>query len=80
MEEKKVEIYTSPSCHYCHSVKELFEEKGIKYTEYDIQADASKREEVVQKSGQLGVPLVIIDDKDMVVGFDEPKLAELLGY
>ena len=73
-----VSIYTTPSCHFCHMAKEFFDEKGIKYEEFDVAADASKRQEMVDLTKQLGVPVIRIDDT-LIVGFNKPKVAELLG-
>lgn len=72
-----ITIYSTPTCHFCHLAKEYFTEKGIKYTEYDVLADISKRQEMVDKSGQLGVPVIVIDEK-VIVGFDQPQIEGLL--
>lgn len=74
-----VAIYTTPTCHYCQLTKAFFKEHNIAYSEYDVLADMVKRREMMEKSGQLGVPVTIIDDKDVVVGFDQPLLTKLLG-
>lgn len=58
--------------------KEFFTEHGIQFTDIDVAADAAKRTEMVEKSGQMGVPVIVIDN-DIVVGFDKRKLSELLG-
>ena len=76
--QKKVEIYSTPTCHYCHMAKDFFKEKNVPYTEYDVAADNAKRQEVIEKSGQMGVPVIIIGD-DLVIGFNKPKIIELLG-
>jgi len=73
----KVTIYSTPTCHFCHMAKEFFKEKGIKYSEYDVLADVAKRQEMMDKSGQLGVPVIVIDEK-VVVGFNQPQIEELL--
>lgn len=57
--------------------KEFFQAKGVEYTEFDVAADEAKRAEMVEKSGQMGVPVIDIEN-DIIVGFDEPKLRELL--
>jgi len=57
--------------------KDFFVEKGIQYTEYDVAADLEKRKEMIEKSGQMGVPVIFVDDK-MTVGFDKEKLSSLL--
>jgi glutaredoxin 3 len=77
--QKTVEIYSTPSCHFCQMAKEFFKENNIAYTNYDVSIDTAKREEMMDKSGQLGVPVIIIDDKDLIVGFDRKHVAELLG-
>ncbi len=73
-----ITIYSTPTCHFCHLAKEYFTEKGIKYTEHDVLADMAKRQEMVDKSGQLGVPVIVIDEK-VIVGFDQPQIETLLG-
>jgi len=75
---KEVQIYSTPSCHFCHLAKDFFKENNIAYTEYDVAVDMDKRKELVEKSGQMGVPVIIIGG-DLVVGFNKPKVAELLG-
>lgn len=57
--------------------KEFFQEKGIEYTEYDVAADMDKRKEMVEKTGQLGVPVIEIDGQ-ATVGFDKDKIEALL--
>ena len=74
----KVTIYTTPYCTYCKMAKEYFKSKGIEYEEHDVMSDVAKREEMVKKSGQLGVPVIDIDGK-IVMGFDKPKINEYLG-
>lgn len=74
---KNVLIYTTPTCQYCKMAKEFFTEKGVTYSEFDVSVDEAKRAEMVEKSGQMGVPVIDIEN-DIIVGFDEPKLRELL--
>jgi glutaredoxin len=64
-------------CHFCHAAKEFFKENNIAYTEHDVASDLEKREEMIDMTGQLGVPVIRIGD-DVIIGFDEPKLKELL--
>lgn len=75
---KKVEIYSTPTCHFCHMAKDFFSDNGVEFTDYDVATDAVKRAEVVERSGQMGVPVIFIDDQ-MVIGFDEGKIRELLN-
>ena len=72
-------MYTTPTCHFCQLTKAFFKEHGVQFTEHDVLADMEKRREMMEKSGQLGVPVILIDDKDVVVGFDQPALTRLLG-
>ena len=73
-----VTIYTTPTCVYCKMSKEFFSEHGIQYTEKNVATDAAARKEMVDKSGQMGVPVIFVNDQ-MVIGFDQKKLSELLG-
>jgi glutaredoxin 3 len=75
---KKIEIYSTPTCHFCHLAKDFFDDNKIEYTEYNVAQDTEKRVEMMQKTGQLGVPVIVIDE-DVVVGFNEPHIRQLLG-
>lgn len=75
---KKVAIYTTPTCGYCRMAKEFFKQNNVAYSEYDVAADADKRNEMMEMTGQMGVPVITIDD-NVVVGFNQSKIAELLG-
>lgn len=74
---KKVEIYSTPTCHFCDLAKHYFAENNIEYTNYDVSVDQAKRAEMVEMTGQLGVPVIKIES-DVVIGFNKEKLAELL--
>ena len=78
MHMKPVTIYSTPTCHFCQLAKAFFAEKGVQYTNYDVSTDAAKREEMIQLTGQLGVPVIKIGD-DIMVGFDRARLADKLG-
>jgi glutaredoxin len=58
--------------------KDFFKANTVAYTEYDVASDLAKRKEMVEKSGQMGVPVIIIGE-EIVVGFNKPKIAQLLG-
>ena len=58
--------------------KEFFTANNIAYTEYNVQTDLEKRKEMIEKSGQIGVPVIYIDN-ELVVGFDKSRLSKLLG-
>jgi glutaredoxin-like YruB-family protein len=76
--EKQVTIYSTPSCHFCHAAKEFFTANNVAYTEVDVAGDMEKRKEMIDMTGQMGVPVIRIED-DVIVGFDEAKLRELLA-
>jgi len=73
-----VTIFTTPTCHFCHAAKAFFEENSIEYTEHDVMSDETKRSEMIEMTGQMGVPVIKIGD-EIIVGFDEGKVKELLG-
>lgn len=75
---KNVIIYSTPACMYCHMAKEWFKENNIDYTEHDISTDAQKRDEMIQKTGSMAVPVIEIEG-ETIVGFDKNKLSQLLG-
>jgi len=76
--QKDVVIYSTPTCHFCQMAKEFFAEKGIVYTNYDVSTDLEKRQEMIDMTEQMGVPVIRIGD-DVVIGFDKPKIVQLLG-
>ena len=73
-----VTMYTTPSCVYCKKTKAFFQQHHVAYTEKDVSADSAAVEEMVQKSGQMGVPVIDIDGA-IVIGFDEQALREALN-
>ena len=76
--DKKVTIYSTPTCHFCQMSKEFFAENGIEYTNYDVSKDLERRQKMFDITSQMGVPVIVIGD-DVVIGFDKEKLSELLG-
>lgn len=78
MAEKKVVIYTTPTWPYCHRAKEYLSRKGISYVEHDVAKDRDKAKEMIQKSGQMGVPVITING-EAVVGFNQAVLDKLLS-
>jgi len=75
---KSVTIYSTPSCHFCHLAKDFFTENNVEYTEFDVASDLDKRKEMMDMTGQMGVPVIKIEE-DIIIGFDEDKVKELLG-
>lgn len=74
----KVTVYSTPTCHFCHMAKDFFTSEGIVYEDFDVSRDLDKRKEMVEKSGQMGVPVILIDN-NLIVGFNKPQIVELLG-
>lgn len=72
-----VTIYSTPTCHFCGLAKEFFKAHNVPFTDYNVLEQADKRQELVEKSGQMGVPVIFIGN-DMVIGFDEAKITSLL--
>ena len=75
---KTVTIFSTPTCHFCHLAKDFFTENNIAFTDNDVAIDLVKRQEMIELTGQMGVPVIKIDD-DIVIGFDEGKVRELLA-
>lgn len=73
----KITIYTTPTCVYCKMTKEFFKEHNITYEEKDVANNPAMAEEMIKKSGQMGVPVIDIDG-EITVGFDKERLSELL--
>lgn len=74
---KNVTIYTTPTCHYCKVAKTFFADNNIEFTNKDVTTNKEFANEMINKSGQMGVPVIFVDN-EMVVGFNEQKLRELL--
>ena len=70
-------MYTTPTCVYCKKAKAFFNEHNIAYSEKDVSSDQVAVDEMVQKSGQMGVPVIDID-ASIIVGFDEQALRQAL--
>jgi glutaredoxin-like YruB-family protein len=77
MSQPQVTIYTTPTCHFCHAAKEFFTANNVAFAEHNVATDIEKRKEMIEKSGQMGVPVIYVGD-ELIVGFDESRLKELL--
>ena len=75
---KPVAIYTTDTCGYCKIAKEYFQKNNVEFSEFNVGTDLAKRQEMIEKSGQMGVPVITVGD-DLVVGFNKSRLQELLG-
>jgi len=74
---KKINIYTSPTCPFCHQVKDYLDSQKIKYTDFDV-TDQKNAQAMIDKSGQMGVPVLDIEGK-IIVGFDKEAIDKELG-
>ncbi len=72
-----VTIYTTPSCGYCRVAKSWFREQHVPFTEYDVAADHRRAEEMVRKSGQMGVPVIDVNGR-IIVGFNQGEIERAL--
>lgn len=75
---KKVKVYGTATCPYCKRAKAWLEKQGIDFEDIDLSGDRSRIKEMIKISGQSGVPVIVIDD-EVVIGFNRPRLEELLG-
>ncbi|MFA6450398.1 MAG: glutaredoxin domain-containing protein [bacterium] len=78
MAEHNVVLYSTATCPFCIQTKKYLEDKGISYTNHDVAADQEARKEMVEKSSQMGVPVLIIDEK-IIIGFDRQEIEAALG-
>ncbi len=78
METKQVTIYSTPTCHFCHAAKDYFAANGVPFTDINVATDLDRRKEMIEKSGQMGVPVIDVGG-EIVIGFDQKRLAELLA-
>ncbi|MCX5678437.1 MAG: glutathione S-transferase N-terminal domain-containing protein [Candidatus Omnitrophica bacterium] len=75
---KKVTVYSTPTCPFCIRAKQYLKDNNIQFTEYDVGSDPAKAQEMIDKSAQMGVPVIEIDGK-IVIGFDKEKINEALS-
>lgn len=76
--QPRVIIFTTPTCSYCNLAKQYFRRNKIRFRDVDISKDQAAARDVVRRSGQMGVPVIDIGGK-IIVGFDKPKVNQLLG-
>ena len=76
--QPKVIIFTTPTCSFCRLAKQYFNEKKVRYTEIDVARDQRAAQDMLRRTGQMGVPVIMINNRP-IVGFDKPKINQLLG-
>ncbi len=77
----EIKVYTTPTCHYCTKLKNWLEQEEIKYKAFDLSKDRAKAQELIQKTGQRGVPQTIIkknDEEKAVIGFNPQKIKQIV--
>ena len=78
----KVVIYSTSTCMYCHTAKQFFEENNIEYQDIDVSQNESAAKEMVEKSNQMGVPVIVIGEGEtekIIVGFQKEEIVKMLG-
>lgn len=73
-----VKIYSTPTCPWCIRAKEYLNSKGINFENIDVSSDEKGLQEMIDVSGQMGVPVIVVDG-EVVIGFDKARLEELLS-
>ena len=69
----KIKVYSTPTCPWCQKAKKYLESKKIAYEDIDVSSNQKAAEEMVEISGQIGVPVIIIDEK-VIIGFDSQEM------
>jgi len=73
-----IKVYSTPGCPWCNVAKDFFKSHNLDFEDIDVSIDEKAAQEMIKKSGQMGVPVIEIDDK-IVIGFNKPVLEEILG-
>lgn len=74
-----VTLYSTPSCSYCRIAKDYLKKQGISFTEYNVATDPRKAEEMVRKSGQMGVPVLDVNGK-IIIGFNQAEIDRAIRH
>lgn len=74
---KKIRIFSTPVCPYCVTLKSFLKEKGFDFEDIDVSSNEEAAEEMITKTGQMGVPVIEIDG-EFIIGFDKPRISEIL--
>ena len=75
----KVTVYSTPTCPWCVKVKDFLKANKIKFEDKNVAEDEKARDEMVEKSGQMGVPVIVIEGHDPIVGFDQEAIKKALN-
>lgn len=77
-----ITIYSTPTCTYCKSAKDFFTQHNVEYTEIDVAANHAEAQKMIEMTGQMGVPVIVIEQdgiKEIILGFDKPKIMKILN-
>jgi len=74
----KIKVYSTPTCPWCTRAKDFLIKKGVKYEDLDVSSNHEAQHELIEKSGQMGVPVLDIDGT-IIVGFDQNAITRALG-
>ena len=75
----KVTVYSTAVCPWCHKAKEFLKANNIEFEDKDVSSDESARNEMIEKSGQMGVPVIVIEGHDPIIGFDQEAIKKALN-
>jgi len=75
---KSVKVYSTPTCPWCVRVKQFLQENKVEFQNFDVSSDKPAADEMVKKTGQMGVPVIDIDGQ-IIIGFDKEKIKSALG-
>ena len=73
-----IKVYSTPTCPYCHMLKDFLKEKGVEFQDINVAEDVEAAKQMVEKSGQMGVPQTEINGK-IIIGFDKSAIEKELG-
>jgi len=76
--QPKVVVFSTPTCSFCNQAKRYFREKNIRFTDVDVSRDQSAARDMMRRTGQMGVPVILINNKP-IIGFDRPKINQMLN-
>jgi glutaredoxin 3 len=76
--QPKVIVFSTPTCSFCNQAKRYFREKNIRFNDVDVSRDQSAARDMMRRTGQMGVPVILINNKP-IIGFDKPKIMQLLN-
>lgn len=78
LQQPKVIVFSTPTCSFCNAAKRYFKENNIRFTDVDVSRDERAAKDMQRRTGQMGVPVILINNKP-IVGFDKPRIMSALG-